>query len=77
MKALLSPKGFDCFVLSISVSHGGGKEELTGERVLESAGGASLAVSRLAGLPGSVPVVNRQGMLRGNCLGVKPNTRHI
>lgn len=44
---------------------------------LKSAGGASLAVSRLAALPGSIPVVNRQGMLWGNCLGVKPNTRHI
>lgn len=44
---------------------------------LESAGGASLAASKLAALPGSVPVVNRQGMLWGNCLGLKPNTRHI
>lgn len=49
----------------------------TASTVLESAGGASLAVSRLAALPGSIPVVNRQGMLWGNCLGVKPNTRHI
>lgn len=27
--------------------------------------------------PGSVRVVNRQGMLWGDCLGVEPNTRHI
>lgn len=44
--------------------------------MLESAGGASIAVSSLAALPGSIPVVNRKGMLWGNCLGVKPNTRH-
>lgn len=70
MKAPLSPKGFDCLVLSINARHSGENREL-------GAGGARLAVSRLAVLPGSVPVVNRQGMLWGNCLGVKPNTRHI
>lgn len=42
---------------------------------LESAGGASPVVSRLATLPSSISVVNRRGMLWGNCLGVKPNTR--
>lgn len=74
MKALLSPKGFDRLVVSVS----GEKGELAGRAtVLESAGVASLAASRLAAIPGSVPVVNRQGMLRGDCLGVKPNRRHI
>lgn len=76
MKALLDPKAlFYPSVQCIFPNTVAGKIELT--TVLESAGGAILAVSRLAALPGSIPVVNRQGMLWRNCLGVKPNTRHI
>lgn len=80
MKAIFSPKGFDCLVSSISGSSHS-VEKKKGRRQasisLECAGGVSLAVFRLAALPGSVPVINRHGMLWGKCLAVKPNTRHI
>lgn len=79
MKALLSPKGFVYLVSSISARRGGEgarKGNWQASAVLESAGGASLAVCSRAALPGSIPVVNRQGMLWGNCLGVEPNIRH-
>lgn len=45
--------------------------------VRENAGVVSLAVSRLAALEDSIHAVNIQGCSGGNCLGIKPNTRHI
>lgn len=43
--------------------------------ILESAGGASCIQASCP--PRLRCCVNRQGMLWGNCLGVKPNTQHI
>lgn len=74
----LVQKGFDCLCLIHKhEAQRWEKGRWQASTALESAGGVSLAASRLAALPGSMRVVNRKGMLWGNCLGVKPNTRHI
>lgn len=72
MKALLSPKGSDCLFLSINARHSGEEKWTTDRqalllcmcvcaRVCASAGGAGLAESKLAALPGSILCCKQTG----------------